>query len=288
MAARPSGMRGRSVSGFVSARYLRATKRPDPSRGWRVTGSGAADTIRVALFGDCAFREMPHAHTPFTPPGYPRALAELLAQRGKEMVFSWRFVPRGDELPATREELRAAVKFEGPPDVVLVQVGAICAFPLYALPTSPVAMRVRDQIGSALGTRVRLGYRSLPRWWIRRFGRPALPPQDPERVEAFVDLVREEWPETRVVILSTFHPGPGTIVREGTLDRVSEELREVAERRGVAFLDLRPATAGLADGDRCANGYNLAPAGHEAVARVIDRHLREAEAAVASEPSQAR
>lgn len=258
----------------LSRRYLKATKPEDPTRGWSRADPSDRRTVSVAYFGDCSFREMPLGHGAHTPPGFPRHLRDTLQGRGEDLAFAARFVPHVDGLPRTPEALTAAVQGAQPPDVLLVQIGILCAAPLYLLPTGKVALRLREQLARALGRRAHLAHRCLPHRFIRRFGRPLGAFPDPARLEDFLDLVERSWPATTTLVLSPYQPDPTMPFDPEIFEAVVRAGREATRRHGAAaFVDLRPLTRDIRTRDRCANGYNLGRAGHPEIAVLLDRYL---------------
>src|SRR4051812_18213518 len=117
---------------------------------WRGTAEAGRPLVRVAHFGDCGWREMARAHGIDTEPGYPKAMAEALAEDGIAMEFSSWVVHELKWLPRY-EELDVHLRLTGDPDVVIVQLGAMHTR-LIVTPDSADMLRLRARIGRALGT----------------------------------------------------------------------------------------------------------------------------------------
>jgi hypothetical protein len=244
----------------------------DEALRWRGLPYDGAPVVRIAHYGDCGWREMPLSHGVHTPPGYPRAIAGRLAERGYGTEFSSVVANQFEHLP--REgELEMHLKLTGEPDVVLVQLGAL--YPRrVVLPDTPETLRLRARISRALGRRVFLGYRLLlPPVW--RFGRFSVPYQGAHRLDAFLAGVRERWPAAHVIVLLPFERALGAPVQKALLGRIRGDVAAVAARAGVELVDPAPAVPADVPGLRCANGYNLNARGSALVGEMIAARIAE-------------
>jgi hypothetical protein len=79
----------------------------------------------LAIYGDCSWRSMEAAHGTHTPPGYPLVMAEQLAASGSGLEVGFGIFGWYEGLPQTEAALTQHLKLSGPPDLVVVQLGAI-------------------------------------------------------------------------------------------------------------------------------------------------------------------
>jgi GDSL-like Lipase/Acylhydrolase family len=247
----------------------------DPTQDWRGATADAERSLGLLTFADCSFRAM-DCHGTHNPPGYPQLLLERLDRRGVAVRGRTVYVPRSDDLPRTADDLRRWYDVGGEPDLVLVQTGSQCALRT-VLGLRPSIQEVRDRVGRALGRRGFVTNRAL---WPRlgRVTRTTLPREDPEALVRFAALVREVWPDARLVAMPPFSATPHSPWSDAILREVAEGTRRVCEREGIAYLDPNPAIERLpVEVGRCTNGYNLTRAGHEVVAEALEPHLMGAE-----------
>jgi hypothetical protein len=233
---------------------------------WRGTAEAGKPLVRVAHFGDCGWREMPLSHGVRTDPGFPRAMAEALAEDGLGMEFSSWVVGEIEWLPPY-EYLDLHLRLTGDPDVVIVQLGSIHSR-LAILPDTPEMLRLRERIGRKSGRHVFAAQHVLQpaRAALGRFRHP-YPGVEP--FATFLGDVRRRWPQARLVVLL---PWPRTIAcrrQREQMERVRADERAAAEAVGVEWLDV----AQDALPDRCANGYNLGPESSRRVGRRLAREL---------------
>jgi hypothetical protein len=233
---------------------------------WRGTAEAGKPLVRVAHFGDCGWREMAQSHGVHTDPGYPRFMAEALAEDGVGMEFSSWVVHELKWLPR-HEDLDAHLRLTGDPDVVIVQLGAMHTR-LIMLPDSPEMLRLRARVARAFGRHVFAVHRPLP--WIRAaFGRFSHPYEGPEPIAPFLGALRERWPRARVVVVLPWLRMIAARRQHAMLDRVRADWRAAAEAAGVEWIDVEPD----AHPDRCVNGYNLGPEASRRVGRRLAREL---------------
>ena len=131
----------------------------DPTRAWRGTAAPGEPALRLAYYGDCAFRAMDRAHALDTPVGWPAGLADRLRRRGSALECSLVFMPDYEHLPA-RASLGQFLRLSGDPDVVVVHTGGVYTRRVI-LPDTRQIRRLRDDIGRRLGRHVFAGYRLL-------------------------------------------------------------------------------------------------------------------------------
>ncbi len=240
----------------------RLLRPPDAALRWRGDPlPGARRTLRVAHFGDCGWRAMPHAHGIHNGPGYPLALQERLNAAGVALEFSSSVVTRFEDLPV--EDPAHHIKLTGPPDVVLVHLGAMYQRRIL-LPDTHRVLVTREAAGRLLGAGVHLVAR-LQRPFVRRFGRPASPYRGTARLEEFLAALDRLWPAAHVVLLLPYgwcHP---TRAQRAVRQRVAADLLAAAGTYGCSVLDVDDLVPVSAPGLRCANGYNLGRLGSAAV-----------------------
>jgi hypothetical protein len=232
----------------------------DPTPGWSGLASVEGRPLRVARFGSCELRAMDGPHGTHTPVGYPRRLAEVAAEQGLAIEFGNVFVGTYEDLPRTREELWRYLRLSGDPDVVLVHVGGMYGYRVI-LPVSRRIVSLREKAGRAVGRLVFGSYRVLNPL-ARRMGRYAVAYHGGERLDAFLSLLEETWPQASVHVLLPLVPLTDGAFDRPLTERIAGEIRTVAARHGLEAIDPEPVT-----GDprlRCANGVNLNSAGSEA------------------------
>jgi hypothetical protein len=255
-------------------RRLRALARPvyhrllgpqpvDPTRRWRGTATPGEPALRLAYYGDCAFRAMDRSHSISAPVGWPAVLADRLAARGTALEASLVFVGGYEGLPAG-EALTQHLRLSGDPDVVVVQNGAIYTRRIL-IPDAPWSLRLRDDVGRRLGRFVFAGYR-LARPLVRLAGRPSVEYHGAAHLERFLGDVRRRWPEARVVMIPPHRRLIARAEQRRLEVRLIADARLAAERTGVDFLDVSEALPRSRPELRCANGWNYSSAGSELVA----------------------
>jgi hypothetical protein len=229
---------------------------------WRGTPIDGRPFLRVAHFGDCLFREMPLSHGIHTMPGYPCVLGERLGWAGLGMEFSTMMVARFEHLPQTPDALTTYLKLTGDPDVVLVHTGGVYSR-LQVLPSTHEILRMREDVGRALGRRVFVGYAAL-RPTLRAFGRWDERYAGAEAVGGHLRAVRERWPHARVAVIAPFERA--TSRRQARLcRRITDDVRAQAAAAGVAFLDCTDLLPAERRDLRCANRLNVNAAGSRLV-----------------------
>jgi hypothetical protein len=233
---------------------------------WRGTAEAGKPVLRIAHYGDCGWREMPRSHGTHTPPGWPLAMADALAEDGTTLEFSSWVVHELQWLPRY-EDLDVHLRLTGDPDVVVVQLGATHTR-LIVLPDSPELLRLRARIARRLGRHVFVAHRPVE-WMLAAFGRFSHPYPGAEPLGPFLAAVRERWPQARVVVLLPWHRTVAARRQREMIDRIRAEERTVAEAAGVEVIDL----AEDALPDRCVNGYNLGPESSRRVGRRLAREL---------------
>jgi hypothetical protein len=264
---RISALRAKLRSGPQSLDQRLFRSPPNIAPSWRGTAEDGDADLRVLRFGGCDFRAMPLAHTVASEAGFPRHLAELLADRGQRMEFSNIFTAELEALPKTPEAVRQHVKLTGPPDVVLVQIAANYSYRTI-LGFGRRRNIVRDRVGLALGRHVFLGYKvATP--FFRRLGRHHLDTAG-ARVLArdFLKLVRAEWPDARLIVLGLFPVFTDGAWNPAVQNLLSDEIREEAEALGLEYMSMEgvvPQTQAA----YCANGSMLSDEGSRAVAEAL-------------------
>jgi hypothetical protein len=237
---------------------------PDPARGWRGAVNDPGAARRMAVFGDCSWRAMEAAHGTHTPPGYPRAMAERLAQDGPGLQVGFGIYGWYELLPQTAEELVRHLKLDGPPDLVVVQLGAIYGL-RRVLPDNNRLDRLRGAVARALGP-LAIHVSRITRPVGQRLGSSASEYHGPARLESFLALARATWPEARIVLMAPFPRRIASPQVRAIGARIHREQAAAAAGAGVDFLDCGPALQAAQARTNGANGYNLNSAGSEIVA----------------------
>jgi hypothetical protein len=258
----------------------------DPARAWLKESAQTPAAYRIARFGDCTWRLMPAAHSVHTEAGYPRLVAEAAAGRGKPIAFSDTFCLTFEDLPERADDVDTYYRLDQPPDLVLVHIGGIYGMQR-VLPNGSRIDRIRHDLGVASERAIFQIYGWLLHPTLGAVGRPRYPYFGTARLDQFLSAARERWPDARQAVA-----GPHPVGVPGTFDpkviaRVNHEARIAASRAGAEYIDLVAAVAGLRRDAYCANGYNLAMAGHEAVAAVFDDWLRARVSATPPAPLEA-
>jgi hypothetical protein len=233
----------------------------DPVRAWKGMARDDLPLLRVMHVGDCSIRSMEHTHDFKAPIGYPMVMAERLLDAGIGTEFAHYFAITYEPLPDIGR-LKKVTKMSGAPDVVLVHTGATYQRRVILDSTSRIN-QLRVEVGRRFGRRIRLPYRLVLKPFVRLFGRHWNEYSGPELLDRFVERVQREWPNATMVLMPPLpfawtYPTSWPIV-----DRVVEDYRGVAERRGLPFLQF--TTLGDDNRFRCANGYNLNTRGSQIV-----------------------
>ena len=243
----------------------------DRPRRWSgLEGAEALEPLRMVRFGDCSWRETDLAHQTGLRPGFPLVLAERLAERGVGLRFTDVYVPSVAALPRDAEGLARFLRFEGVPDVVLLQP-ALAHATRALLPSTPALNRLRRFGAWRAGRLAGPGYATLHPL-LRRFGRHVSPYEGGEHVSAFLDAVSAVWPSARVIALSPpVRPARDGWADPAELERVWNDVAAVCAARGVEVVDTRDELDALVArmGPRAvyaANACDLRRVGHEAVA----------------------
>jgi hypothetical protein len=260
----------------------------DPVRAWRGTARDDLPLVRVMHVGDCSIRAMENSHDTAAPIGYPKVMGERLLDEGVGIEFSHYFAITYEYLPDI-ERLKKVTKMSGAPDFILVHTGATYQRRVI-LNSTPRVNQLRVETGRRFGRRVRLPYRLIMKPLVRLFGRHWNDYNGTELLEQFIDDVQGEWPNATVVPMPPlpFHwtyPTSWPIV-----DRVMDDYRAVAERRGLPFLQF--TTLGDDGRLRGVNGYNLNMLGStivgEELARWVAAEMKRPKAAPAAKPAAIR
>jgi hypothetical protein len=240
---------------------------PDPARGWRGVVRDGRPAKRMAIYGDCSWRSMEAAHGTHTPPGYPLVMAERLAADGSGLEVGFGIFGWYEGLPQTEEALTEHLKLTGPPDLVVVQLGAIYGL-RRVLSDNNGLDKLRAAVARALGP-LAIPVSRVVRPVGQRVGTAAREYPGTERLESFLALARATWPEARIVVMA---PVPRHIASpkvRAIEARVHDEQVAAAERAGVEFVDCAPALLASPERTTCANGYNLNAAGSRIVAEEL-------------------
>jgi hypothetical protein len=239
----------------------------DPSRGWRgvVREPGAAR--RMAIYGDCSWRAMEAAHGTHTPPGYPAVMAERLADDGPGLEVGFGIYGWYEGLPQTEAKLVEHLKLSGPPELVVVQLGAIYGL-RRVLSDNNRFDSVRGAVARALGP-LAIPVSRMMRPVGQRVGSNVRAYQGTEPLESFLALARATWPDARIVLMAPFPRHIASPQVRATEARVHDEQLAAAQRAGVEFVDCAPALLAARERTTGANGYNLNAAGSAIVADML-------------------
>ena len=227
----------------------------------------ARATRRLAIYGDCSWRSMEAAHGTHTPPGYPRVMAERLAAAGSGLevgfgVFGWY-----EALPQNEADLTRHLKLAGPPDLVVVQLGAIYGL-RRVLSDNNRLDTIRRAVARMLGP-LAIPVSRVTRPVGQRVGTPVCDYPGTEQLESFLALACATWPDARIVVMAPFPRRIASPKVRAIEARVHADQLAAAQRAGVDVVDCAPAL--LASGERTtgANGYNLNAAGSRIVAEEL-------------------
>jgi hypothetical protein len=221
----------------------------------------------MAIYGDCSWRSMEAAHGTHTPPGYPLVLAERLAAGGAGLEVGFGIFGSYEELPQTEQALTQHLKLTGPPDLVIVQLGAIYGL-RRVLSDNNRLDKVRGAVARALGP-LAIPVSRLTRPVGQRLGTTAHEYAGTVPLESFLALARETWPAARIVVMAPFPRRIASPKVRAIEARVRDEQLVAAQRAGVEFLDCAPALLAAPQRTTCANGYNLNAAGSRIVAEEV-------------------
>jgi hypothetical protein len=260
-------LRGLAKRGYRAVMGTAVTE--DPVRAWKGTAGGDLPRLRVMHVGDCSIRAMENSHDPKAPIGYPKVMAERLLDAGVGTEFAHYFAITYEYLPDI-EQLEKVTKMSGAPDVILVHTAATYTRRVILNSTHRVN-QLRVETGRRLGRAIRLPYRMLLKPLVRLFGRHWNPYDGTELLEQFLDRVQARWPNATVVMVPPLPFGWTYPTSWAILDRVMEDCRAVAERRGLPFVHF--TTLGDDKRLRCANGYNLNMRGSEIVGEELARWI---------------
>jgi hypothetical protein len=233
----------------------------DPVRAWNGTARDDLPLLRVMHVGDCSIRAMEHTHDFKAPIGYPKVMAEQLLAAGVGTEFAHYFAVTYEPLPDI-ERLLKVTKMSGAPDVVLVHTGATYQRRVI-LNSTERTNQLRVEAGRRFGRHIRLPYRLVLKPLVRLFGRHWNDYNGPELLDQFVERVQREWPSATVFLMPPLPFAWTWPTSWPIVDRIVDDCRGVAERRGVPFLQF--TTLGNDERLRCANGYNLNARGSQIV-----------------------
>ncbi len=259
------GAGGRRIGVRRYGRLLRPVV--DPGRDFR----GAAEPVRrVVRYGSCEFRSMDTAHGLATPVGYP-AVAVAVLEAEHRIATAWQniFSLSFEDLPRDRRRLVEHYKLEGPPDVVIVGVGAVYAA-VNVLGDHATLMNVRNHLALRTPAAVsRWTYRTFDRP-LARLGRPARHYAGPAYLSAFVGLVRRTWSDAELFLEPPLPVRDGGWWRKTMIDTVRADVAETASAWRLPLVD-HAEFLGDADALRCYNAYNLNTSG----SAIVGRHWAE-------------
>lgn len=246
---------------------MRLLEPPDPTRGWRGIVVDAGSARRMAIYGDCSWRAMEAAHGTHTPPGYPLVMADRLAQDGPGLEVGFGIYGWYEGLPRTQAGLIEHLKLSGPPELVVVQLGAIYGL-RRVLSDNNGLDRLRGAVARALGP-LAIPISRLTRPVGQRVGGNVRAYPGTAPLETFLALARTTWPQARIVLMAPF-PRHIAIPRVRAIEtRVHAEQLAAARRAGIEFLDMGPSLLAARERTTGANGYNLNAAGSRIVADAL-------------------
>lgn len=238
---------------------------PDPALGWRGTARDDLDVIRVLHVGDCGLRAMENGHDYRAPLGYPAVAAERLLEQGVGMEFSRWFAVLFEHLPPV-ETLKPHVKLSGPPDVVLLQVGA-AYFRRVLTMEGPLTSELRDELARRAGPRCYPWY-AVTRRLTRIFGHSTVEYHGTEALERFIIEAKTAWPDAAIAILLPYEGKPKAGAEYEFGVRLFRAMMAAGERTGAEVIRFRDVL-GYDMSLRCANSYNLNARGSE----ILGEHM---------------
>jgi hypothetical protein len=212
---------------------------------------------------------MEYGHDYRAPLGYPIVAAERLLEHGVGIEFSRWFAVRFEDLP-DMQQLARHVRLSGPPDVVLLHLGAVyCRHVIFV--DGPLTMEVRDELGRRFPDATYACYGVMRRLaWV--LGRQSNEYLGSEALERFLLEVRGAWPDARIALLLPF---PGVLrsrAQERTATRLHADMMAASKRIGTDLLRFRDVL-GTDPVLRCANRYNLNARGSQLVGAELARWL---------------
>jgi hypothetical protein len=244
---------------------------PDPSRGWRGIVADGRPVRRMAIYGDCSWRSMEAAHGTHTPPGYPRVMAERLVARGAGLEVGFGIYGWYESLPQTESGLIRHLKLGGPPDLVVVQLGAIYGL-RRVLSDNNRLDRLRGAVARVLGP-LAIPVSRMTRPVGQRVGSSVREYPGTAALESFLALASGTWPDARIAVMAPFPRHIASPKVRAMETRVHDEQLVAAQRAGVEFVDCAPALLAASERTTGANGYNLNAAGSRIVAGELLRFL---------------
>ena len=225
----------------------------DGAATWTIDPPAEPPRIDILRVGNCEFREVEGAHTVTSGVGYPRIMAQVLAEHGVGMGFQNIFAWHVDDFPDRHTLLKRRRARRGAPDLVIVGISAYPAM-RHVLGFDRRMIGLRENLGRRTGPLIFPIWRCIS-FVLLRVGRP-LPWQGTDGVEAFVTMARDVWPAAQIAVQEPFMtqalPGAFDLER---LARFRDDVRAAADRAGADWI---PAPdLGDDPGLRGANGYNV-------------------------------
>jgi hypothetical protein len=221
----------------------------------------------MAVYGDCSWRAMEAAHGTHTPPGYPLVMAERLAAEGSGLEVSFGIFGWYEGLPQTEPALTKHLKLSGPPDLVVVQLGAIYGL-RRVLSDNNRLDKLRGAVARVLGP-LAIPVSRMTRPLGQRVGTPVREYPGTQKLESFLALAQEAWPDARIVVMAPFPRHIASPKVRAMETRVHDEQLAAAQRSGVGFVDCAPALLASSERTTGANGYNLNATGSRIVAEEL-------------------
>lgn len=242
---------------------------PDPTVGWRGTAGEGLDVIRVLHLGDCGLRAMENGHDFRAPLGYPVVAAERLLEHGVGMEFSRWFALRFEDLPPLKT-LTPHMKLSGPPDIVLLQVGA-AYFRRVITIEGPITALIRDELSRRFGRGCYASYAIL-RPLTRAFGHRKNDYHGTEALERFLVEARTAWPDATFALIFPYRGQVKLRAHQRLADRLVPDMIAAARRTGTEIIRFHEQL-GTDLSLRCANRYNLNARGSEVVGEELARWM---------------
>ncbi len=254
---------------------------PDPTRGWRGIAPAGLPNLRLALYADCGWREMEHAHGTYTPPGWPRAVAERLVAQGIGLEISVVTVASLDVLPGDPEALTRWLRLSAAPHAIIAATGSV-HYSRRLLPSNPFLDRLRTDVGRRMGRYADLWQRASDPI-VKTLAKDLVPYQGPDALAAFLATARATFPQAPLGIL----PVPALLVhyrgRRATERRLQADVRATAIAGGAEVIEVDDLLAPHGARARGANRLNLNALGSRIVGEEVARWLL----SVASAPEHA-
>src|SRR4051812_21781847 len=192
----------------------------------------------MAIYGDCSWRSMEAAHGTHTPPGYPLVMAERLAAAGSGLEVGFGIFGSYEGLPQNEPALTRHLKLTGPPDLVVVQLGAIYGLRRVLKDNNRLDI-VRGAVARALGP-LAIPVSRVMRPFGQRLGKPAREYPGTAPLESFLTLAGSAWPAARIVVMAPFPRHIASPKVRETEARVHDDQLAAAQRAGVGFIDCGP------------------------------------------------